>query len=222
MSAAPMRVLVVGSTGGTGRQLVAQALERGHRVTAFARRPERVGVTHERLEVRQGDVLDPESVAAAVAGQDAVVCALGHKRWFRPTRILSRGTENLIAAMRRHGVERLICETSLGVGGSFGRLGVYYTLFVVPVILQFYYWDKHRQEKAIRASGLRWTIVRPGALTNGRRRDAYRHGERVGSFLLTLRISRADTAAFLLDQLESEAYLYRAPGVANVPRWLPI
>ena len=94
------------------------------------------------------------SLRAAVVNQDAVVCVLGHGKFLRPTAILSEGTQNLIAAMREAGVRRLVCQTSLGVGDSFGRMGIYYTLFVVPFILQFYFWDKHRQEKAIRASGL--------------------------------------------------------------------
>jgi putative NADH-flavin reductase len=217
-----MRLLVVGSTGGTGRQVVAQALERGHEVTALARKPEKVKTTHPRLHVFPGDVLDPESLRGAVRDQDAVVCVLGHRKYLRPTSILSRGTANLIEAMRGAGVRRLVCQTSLGAGGSFGRLGLYYTLFVVPVVLQFYFWDKHRQEKAVRASGLDWTIVRPAALTNGPRRGTFRHGEKVGSWVATLSISRADTAAFLLDEIEAPRYVRRAPAIANQPRWLRI
>lgn len=215
-----MRVLIVGATGGTGRQLVDQALERGHQVTAFARRPDRVAVSHDRLTVRQGDVLRIETILPAVEGHDAVLCALGHKKFLRPTRILSRGTANLIEAMQLEGVERLVCETSLGVGNSFGRLGLYYTLFVVPVILQFYYWDKHRQESAIRASNLAWTIVRPAVLTNGRARGTYEHGAHVGSWIVTLRVSRADVASFMLDELENASYVRSAPGIAYQPRWI--
>ena len=215
-----MRILIVGSTGGTGRHLVAQALERGHHVTALARDPGKLGLAHDRLTVRQGDILVPATLLSAAENQDAVLCAVGHMKFLRPTRILSSGTRNLIEAMQRHGVQRLVCETSLGVGSSFGLLGLYYTLFVVPFILQFYYWDKHRQESLIRASSLRWTIVRPATLTNGPKRGGYQHGEDVGSWLLTLRISRADTADFMLNQLESDSYLYRTPGIAYLPRWL--
>ena len=77
--------------------------------------------------------------------------------------------------METHGVRRLVCETSLGVGDSAGRLGLSYTFFVVPVILPFYFWDKARQERAIAASHVEWVIVRPGALTSGERRVRYRH-----------------------------------------------
>ncbi len=210
-----MRLLIVGATGGTGRQLVAQALERGHQVTALARNPARVKLQHERLRVVRGDVLDDASVERAVRGQDAVLSALGHKRWLYPNRILSDGTRNLLRAMEALGVRRFVCESSLGVGDSRGRLGLYFTLFVIPFILPFYYWDKSRQESVIRASPLDWTIVRPGVLTNGPRRGAYRHGPRVGNWIWSVRISRADVADFMLNQLTDDTYLRSAPGVSR-------
>lgn len=210
-----MNILIIGATGGTGRAIVRQALEEGHRVSAFARNPARVKERHERLTVVKGDVLDPRSLDAAVPGHDAVLSALGHKRWVLPNRILSDGTSNLIAAMERHGVRRLVCETTLGIGDTRGRMGLYYTLFVIPVIIWFYFRDKERQEALIRASALDWTIVRPGQLTNGRKRDGYRHGSGIGNYLWTVRISRESVADFMLRQLTDDAYLRKSPSVAN-------
>jgi putative NADH-flavin reductase len=210
----PGRVLIVGATGGTGRQLVAQALERGLTVTALVRDPSMLRVDHQRLTVVQGDVLDMTSLEAAMHGQDAVLSALGHKQYFYPTRILSEGTGNIVKAMEAHGVRRLVCETSLGIGDSAGRMGLYYTLFVIPLILPFYFWDKTRQERVIAGSKVDWVIVRPAALTNGATRGRLRHGSRVGSLVWTVRVSRADVAAFMLDQLASNTYLHAAPGVA--------
>ena len=212
----PANVLIVGATGGTGRELVTQALERGYLVTAMARDPAAVQIkqiNNARLRVVRGDVLDYPSLESAVKGHDAVLCALGHKRYFRPTHILSQGTANLLRAMNAHGVRRLVCETALGIGSSAGRMGLYYTFFVLPIILPFYFWDKTRQEKAIAASLADWVIVRPGALTNGPRRGRYRHGAGIGSFLMTARISRADVADFMLNQLTDNTYLKAAPGV---------
>lgn len=210
----PSRILIIGATGGTGRQLVTQALERGYAVTALVRDPSRLQIDHPKLTVARGDVLDPAAVDAAVRGQGAVLSALGHKRFFYPTRILSEGTRNILGAIEAHGVPRLICETSLGIGDSAGRMGLNYTFFVIPLILPFYFWDKTRQERLIAGSGVEWVIVRPGVLTNGEARGRYRHGRGVGSFLRTVRIARGDVASFMLDQLASDSYLGTAPGVS--------
>jgi putative NADH-flavin reductase len=192
--------------------LVDRALERGHTVTAFARVPSKLAIQHERLTVVRGDVLDYASVESAVRNQDAVLSALGHKRWFFPTSILSTGTKHVVRAMESLGVKRFVCETSLGIADSRGRLGLYYTLFLVPSLLRFYYRDKELQERYIKESSLEWIIVRPGVLTNGPRRGTYRHG-RVGHWLWTVRISRADVADFMLDQLGNTPYLRQSPGV---------
>jgi len=209
-----MNLLIVGATGGTGRQLVTQALERGHQVTALVRRLPRAEPRPAFTPV-EGDVLDPGSLDRAMPGHEAVLSALGHKRWLGPSRILSEGTRNLVAAMVGHGVQRFVCETALGISDAWWQAGLYYTLFVRPVILPFYFWDKVRQEAIIRASNLAWTIVRPGMLTNGPPRGRYRHGPHVGHWLWTVRISRADVAAFMLDQLTDRRYVRAIVGVAD-------
>ena len=209
-----MKVLVFGATGGTGRALVEQALEQGHTVTAFARNPRKIKIVHERLTVAEGNVLDFDAVDRAVQSHDAVLSALGHKRWLIRTTILSRGTKNIITAMEKHGVKRFVCETSLGVGDSVGRLGLLYTLFIIPFVTFFYFRDKARQERLIKGSSLEWVIVRPAQLTNGKKRGVYRHGAKIGSYLFTQRISRADVADFMLRQLNDNSCLRQAVGIA--------
>lgn len=209
-----MNLLIIGATGGTGRALVDQALAQGHTVTAFARNPAKIRITQERLTVVRGNVLDYDSVDRAVQGKDAVLSALGHMRWILKTTILSNGTKNIISAMEKHGVKRFICETSLGVGNSRGRLGLYHTLFVIPFIIYFYFRDKEQQEQLIKESSLDWVIVRPGQLTNGRKRGVYRHGEGIGSYIFTVRISRGDVADFMLRQLTDNSYLRQTPSAA--------
>jgi putative NADH-flavin reductase len=208
-----MRILVIGGTRGTGREVVKQALARGHDVVALARNPSKITTHHERLRVVRGDVMDPVSVEAAVQGCGAVVCALGHKRWLGPSKILSEGTRNVVRAMEKHGVKRLVVETALGVGDSAGRLGVYYTLFTIPFILPFYWYDKGRQERVGRDSSLEWVIVRPGQLTNGRERGL--QARRAGETIRSVSISRADVADFMLNQLGETPYLRQAPGVCD-------
>lgn len=208
-----MQILVIGATGGTGREIVKQALERGLDVVALVRKPSKLKIANDRLRVVKGDVMDAASVDAAVQGCDAVVCALGHKRWLGPSKILSEGTRNIVAAMEKHGVKRLVLESALGVNCSAGRLGLYYTLFTIPFILPFYWYDKGRQEKVAIQSQLDWVIVRPGQLTNGRKRGTYKHGSDVGSYIWSVSISRADVADFMLNQLGDTPYLQQAPGV---------
>src|SRR2546426_8941695 len=136
-----MRVLIFGATGRTGRELVRQALERGHEVTAFARNPSALPIRHERLQVVQGDILDKASIERAVAGQDAVISALG-ARTLRRSTVLSEGTKNILKAMRKHGVNRFVCMSSLGVGDSRGQLGPLYDFFLIPLLLRNVFADK--------------------------------------------------------------------------------
>lgn len=208
-----MKLLVIGGTGKTGRELINQGLAQGHIITALVRKPKKIKFSHPNLQLVEGNVLIPESLEKAVQGQDAVISALGHKRFFIKTTILSRGTKNIIAAMTKNEVKRFICITSLGINDSRFKLGLYYTLFTIPFILFFYFLDKSKQEKLIMNSELEWTIVRPGQLTNGRKRTVYKHGSSVGHYFLTKMISRADVAHFILNQLEDNPYLRKAVGV---------
>lgn len=208
-----MKILIIGATGGTGKALVKLALEQGHFVTAFVRNPKEVKLTHTNLKVVEGNVLDISSLDMAMHGQEAVLSALGHKKWFIKTSILSRGTANIITTMKNNRVKRLVCETALGISDSRFRLGLYYTLFVEPVILYFYFRDKEIQERYIKESNLDWVIVRPGQLTNGKRTGRYKHGSDVGSYILTRSVSREDVADFMIKQIDDNRYLHKTPGI---------
>jgi len=208
-----MKLLIIGGTGGTGKELIRQALEQGHHLTALVRNPKKVKIVHPNLVLIKGNVLDPDQVQKAVEGQDAVLSALGHKKFIIKTTILSEGTKNIIDAMQKQNVRRFICITSLGINDSRFKLGLYYTLFVIPLIVFFYFLDKAKQERLIRESKLIWTIVRPGQFTNGKKRGVYKHGPNVGSYIITKMISRADVAHFMLSQLNDVTYQCKAVGV---------
>jgi uncharacterized protein YbjT (DUF2867 family) len=210
-----MRVLVIGATGGSGQRLVRQALALGYTVTAFVRNPAKLGIEHPNLRVAQGNVLDYATVESAMRGQDAVLSALGHRRFFYPTKIQSEGMSNILRAMKTCDVPRLICETALGLGSAVGKLGLPYDFLVVPLILVFYFWDKVRQEDLIMASDRDWVIVRPGVLTNKPARSTYKHGAHVGNYLWPTLSSRADVADFMLRQLKEDTYLGQAPGIIS-------
>jgi putative NADH-flavin reductase len=127
---------------------------------------------------------------------------------------LSDGTKSIVKAMGKLGVTRFICESSLGVGDSKGRLGLLYTYVLIPLFLRGLFADKEVQERILGDSALDWVIVRPAALTNGQRRGAYRHGEDIGQWLFTRKISRPDVADFMLKQLTDNKYLHMTPGVS--------
>jgi putative NADH-flavin reductase len=210
-----MKIFIIGGSGRTGRELIKQGLEMGHEITALIRNPARFRLKDPGLTVIEGNVLHPGTFEDAVKGHDVVVSALGHHRYIIRTTILSEGTKNVIAAMEKHGVRRFICITSLGIHDSMFKLGLYYTLFTIPVILLFYFLDKAKQENLIFKSNLDWTIVRPGQLHNGKKRTKYKHGPGVGSYILTKMVSRADVAHFILMQLNDTTYIRKTPGIAN-------
>ena len=210
-----MKLALFGATGATGRCLVEQALAQGHEVTAFTRNPAALTLRHERLVVVQGDVLDAGQVQVAVAGKEAVLCALGTSSRAHTT-VLSEGTKNIIAAMEKDGVRRLVCESSFGVGESRGQGGLVLRYVIIPFFLNHVYADKEIQEQFIQRSNLDWVIVRPTRLTNGPRTGAYRAGVNLKMPLAPwCTVSRADVADFMLKQLTDDTYLRQAPAINN-------
>jgi len=208
-----MKLLIFGSTGSIGRHLVEQALEQGHTVTAFARNPAKLDIQHPNLKVVQGDVLDLASVEQAVQGQDAVLCVLG-SGGKRTGTIRSEGTRQIIYAMQKVGIRRLICQTTLGAGDSWGNLNFFWKYIMFGTFLREVFADHERQENEVKQSHLDWTIVRPGAFVDGKRTGNYRHGFPGNDKTVKLKISRADVADFLLKQLADDSYLYKTPSVS--------
>lgn len=205
-----MKIPVVGGTRGIGRQLVEQALASGHSVTALARHPGRPAIEHERLTKVQADILDAQSLSGAMAGQDAVCCAIGVKTPWEQPGVFSKGTERLLAAMEASAVRRLVCVTGIGAGDSRGHGGFLDDRVFFPLLLKSVYADKDRQEARIRAADLDWTIVRPGFLTNGPLTGRYRVLTDLAG-VTAGRISRADVAHFMLQELSANRYLRQAP-----------
>lgn len=208
-----MKLLIFGSTGSIGRQLVQQALEQGHTVTAFARDPAKLDIQHTNLKVVQGDVMDFTSVEQAVQDQDAVLCVLG-SGGKRTGITRSEGTRQIIQAMEKAGIRRLICQTTLGAGDSWGNLNFFWKYIMFGTLLREVFADHERQENEVKQSHLDWTIVRPGAFVDGNRTGKYRHGFPGNDKTTKLKISRADVADFLLKQLADDSYLYKTPGVS--------
>ncbi len=205
-----MRVLIAGASGALGRELVREALRQNHQVTALLRHANHfAGMQDPNLTVAQGDVLTPGALDVPMAAQQAVICSLGVKVTRRQVTVLSEGTENLVRAMQRHNVRRLLCITGIGAGNSRGHGGFFYNRLIQPIFLKTIYRDKDRQEKIVQDSGLDWLIIRPAILTNGRALTKFSVVQQMRG-LQAGKISRADVAEWTVDQLENDKYLYRA------------
>jgi putative NADH-flavin reductase len=205
-----MNILIVGATRGVGQRLLEQALASGHAVTALARHPQKLAVRHARLRILKGDILDADAVTAAIAGQDAVCCTIGVRTPWEQATVFSEGTRNLLQAMKKTGVRRLLCVTGIGAGNIKGHGGFIYDRIFYPLLLKGVYADKDRQESLIEASDVDWTIVRPGFLTNGPLTGNYRMLTDMTG-ITAGRISRADVAHFILKELESNRHLRQTP-----------
>lgn len=214
MNGSVRSILVIGSTGPTGIEICKQALEAGIKVRVLVRTPSRLPSSLlTMLDVVQGDVLNSEAMVAAVRGVDAVVSALGTPLQRKPVTLLSQGTQNILQTMAQTGVSRFLCITGMGAGDSRGHGGFLYDRVILPLLLSQIYIDKDRQEQMVRASGLDWTLIRPAFLTDGaltghyRRINQFEKHDRMG------KISRADVAHFVVQELQGRAHVRR---VANL------
>ena len=209
-----MKVLVVGATGGSGRAAVNELLAQGHEVTAFSRHATTLGDLPGQLRAVNGDATDPAAVDRVVRGQHAVIITLGisnnplRVRLLGPTStpidIRSRGTRTVIAAMRRHGVGKLVAQSTYGVGATRDKLPPLYRL-IFWLVLQPQIADTELQEREVRSSGLEWVIAQPVSLTDDLQAGlpfASPSGELGG-----MKVSRACVARFLVQAAEASQYV---------------
>ena len=209
-----MKTIVFGASGTIGKLAVQQMLKDGHEVTAFARNPQKLAINDPKLTYVAGDALSASSVADAVKGHNAVVITLG-SGMSRKSVIRSQGTLNVIQAMQQHGVERLICQSTLGAHESWSNLNFFWKRIMFGALIRPVFLDHELQENFVRASGLEWTIVRPGAFSDGPATGAFKEDIKPKDRALTLKISRADIAKFLSRQLSDLRYAHRAVGISN-------
>ena len=207
-------LLVLGANGPTGRRVVRQALDRGHRVEALTRHPESFPIVDDRLHVVAGDATDPAVVDAAVATADAVVCAIGASFTRKPVDVYSASARLVVDAMRHNARRRLVVVTSQGVDTSHRRDGLANRLsyrVMRRIVGRTVYDDMERMESLVRDSDLDWTIVRPPGLTN-----EPGTGYAVAETSIDGPIcARDDLAVMLLDQLADERFVRRVAAVTT-------
>ena len=211
-----MHILVIGASRGIGRAAVGEALRRGHSVRAFSRSADNIAPERE-LEPFAGDATDPADLARALEGTDAVILALGINESFsmlwQEVTLFSDATSVLIPLMESQGPDRLVCVTGIGAGDSRSALSSVERLGH-SVIFSKPYADKTRQEEMIRASALRWTLVRPVILTNGSATHRYKVLTDPADWRMGL-ISRSDVAHYLVSALEDDASVGTAPVITR-------
>jgi putative NADH-flavin reductase len=206
-----MNVLVIGAAGKTGRLVVERAAAAGHRVTAFVRDRGRYAAPPG-VHVVTGDATDPATVSPAMAGQDAVIDVIAGKRPWRTTALERTAARAIVAGVRQHGTRRLVAVSAIGVGDSTAHTPLPIRLFVLPTFLRGSTSDKAAMEREIEHAGVPFVLVRPAVLNDRPAAGSTRvlTGSEKGR-----QISRADVAAFVVEQLTSDTYLNRAVTIAT-------
>lgn len=217
-----MRIVVFGANGPTGRLLVSQALAAGHEVTAVTRRPDEFPQQHPNLTVPGADVLDESAVDTVVGGADAVLSTLGVPFGRQPVTVYSLGVRNILAAMERHSVRRLVVVSSSAIDPKpYPDAGFFFNRvlqpFVVNVLGKTVYDDMRRMEELVRNSSVDWTIVRPSGLFDT---EFVSHYDLAEDHIGGRFTARSDLAAVMLAQLDDQRYVGKIIAVAtpgNVP-----
>ncbi len=209
-----MKIAIFGGTGRTGKHLVEQALSKGFQVNLLARNPGKVNIRNEALTVIAGDVKDAAAVEKTIGGSQAVLSALG------PTSnqaefAVSKGMENILAAMQKDGVKRLIITAGAGVGDPKDepRFFNHAMNFLLKLMAKNVLADMSRVVDMVRSSDRDWTVVRLPMLTDDPGTDEIKVGY-VGKGMGS-RISRADAAGFMLAELEKDQFIHESPAISN-------
>ena len=208
-----MKIVVFGASGGTGLEVLKQALEAGHVVRAFVRTPSKINLQHPNLILFQGDVMDANAVEKAISGQDAVISTLGP---VRPpvSGVMETAAKNIVAAMKKHGICRIISTTGAGVRQPEDKPGL--LDYVIGALLNLLAKDVVLDSAAnvihIQSSDLDWTIVRFPRLNDGAHTGRYRIGY-VDKDSST-QFSRADGADFILKELTEPKWVRKLPLVS--------
>lgn len=216
-----MRVLVIGGNGQTGRLVIDQALQRGHKITALIRNPSALPAM-EGLTIVKGTPVEPsniESAFNAVPGDlpTAVIVTLSSPN-VKGTRVMSDTHENLVAAMKRHGISKIATLASFGVGSSLPNINVLMKWAISHTSLGHSFADHNHVDEILKKSELKFVVLRPARLTMGKKapvRFLGNDGKGLGMFAGLGGISRASVAACLVDAVEKSTWDRSTPVISN-------
>ncbi len=205
-----MKVLVFGANGKTGEKVVEAALAKGHQVTVFVRDAGKV--TDGRVDIATGDATNPTDVRKAMLGQEAVIDAIGGATPYKDTELESSAAHAILGCMEEAGTKRLVVVSMMGIGDSIDETPVWYKYLMMPTFLRGATKDKTAMEAEVKAHGVEFVIARPPLLTDG---DATGSVRVIGQGETGHKITRADLAEWMVEQLESDAYVGQAVTVVN-------
>jgi nucleoside-diphosphate-sugar epimerase len=211
-----MKVTIFGGTGATGQLVIQKALSAGHSVTAFARTPSKISIHHGDLIIIDGGLTDIDKIETAVKGADAVISVLGPTGKSKGL-VISNGLKNIIAAMKKHGVKRLIATATPSYKDSNDKFqfGFAFGVLMVKVLLKDTYQDIVETGEKIAESELDWTIVRLPMLSNNPSRGKLNIGYTGDGTVNLFSLSRVDLADFLLEQLNDKKWINKSPIISN-------
>jgi putative NADH-flavin reductase len=206
-----MKLTIFGATSATGKHLVEQALQAGHEVMAFVRDPSKLPLTNGRLNVIAGDALNPAQVEGAVKGRDAILSTLGPKG--KPMVMVAESTKNIVSAMEKHGVKRLVVISVAGVAVSQDKRGFNLVSSLIKLFLKDVFVDRENQLEVLESSKVDWVAVRIPRLTDEQAKGSVK--ALFGNPSPRMKVTRADVADFMLKQLTSEQWVRKAPILSN-------
>lgn len=201
-----MKIALFGGSGRTGKEILIQSLVKGYKVRAMVRNLEAIDITDDKLQVLQGDILNPMAVENAVMGSDVVMVALG-VRSSKDQFVLSQGTQHIVEAMDKFGVKRIIVESSTGIFGAKDG-GFIFGNIIRPLFLKKIFDDKLRQLEILKKSDLEWVLVRPSGLIDAQKTGKYNITDDKPS---GRKIARSDVAEFMLAQINGSKYIRQMP-----------
>lgn len=206
-----MKIAIFGATSETGKQLVEQALGAGHEVTAFARDASKLAMQHRNLTVVPGDALNPGQVESAVRGSEAVLSVLGPKG--KPMVMAAESTRNIVNAMEKYGVKRLVVVSVAGIAVPQDKRGFDLVGGLIKLLLKSVFADRENQLKVLEDSPVEWVAVRVPRLTNDPAKGATTAF--FGAASPSQSVTRADLADFMLKQLIEDQWLRQSPILRN-------
>lgn len=206
-----MKLAIFGATSATGKHLVEKALAAGYEVTAFVRDKSKMPIKHARLEVICGDALNPSQVESVVQGSEAVLSTLGPKG--KPAVMAAESTKNIVRAMEKHGVRRLVVVSVAGIPVPQDKRGLNLASVLIKLFLKDVFMDRENQLAVLNSSGLDWVAVRIPRLTDGPATGVVRAF--LGNPSPSMKVTRADVADFMLKQLTETQWLRQAPIISN-------